>query len=106
MAGSYTTDSETMRQAGVDVLNTNSDIQGSLSSLRGQIEPLAAAWKGDAAAAFHKLIERWQHDADKLNNALSDIADMMGASSQEYLRQEEEQASSMNSILGALGGEV
>ncbi|GGM51531.1 hypothetical protein GCM10012275_23020 [Longimycelium tulufanense] len=104
MAGSYTTDSATMQQAGNDIANTNQEIQGLLSNLRGQIEPLQSAWKGQAATAFHNLMERWNTDAKKLNDALMAISEMMGASAKSYVQQEEEQSQSMNSILGALGG--
>ncbi|HEY8372866.1 MAG TPA: WXG100 family type VII secretion target [Pseudonocardiaceae bacterium] len=100
----YTTDSATMQQAANDVANINGEIQGQLQTLLNQIAPLESAWKGEASKAFHQLIERWQNDARKLNDALMAISEQLGGASQTYLQQEEEQAAAMNSIAAGLEG--
>jgi WXG100 family type VII secretion target len=93
-----------MQKAGQHVLDVNSDVQGRLASLRGQLEPLAGAWKGEASLAFTRLMQRWDENARKLNEALRGIGESINTSTQTYVHQEEQERSSMSNIEAALEG--
>ncbi|GAB2994709.1 WXG100 family type VII secretion target [Actinosynnema sp. NPDC050801] len=102
MAG-YSTGHPELIGAAKDIVSTNEGIQGILGQLGSTIDGLAPAWKGGAAEAFAKLMERFREDADKLQKALMDIAEQMDQGAATYLAQEEEQAAEMSNITSRLG---
>ena len=102
MAGQYTTTPEQMQRAAQQVLSTNEQIQGSLRSMQTQLAPLAGAWQGRAATAFHQLMERWNTDAAKLNQALEGIGSAILGSGRSYEQAEQSHAQSMSSITSVL----
>lgn len=101
--GGYGTSTEEMQRAGQKVFDVNDQVQGQLSSLMSQLAPLEGAWKGQAATAFQTLIQRWNEDARKLNEALRGIGEAIQGSARTYAQQEEEHSTTMNKITGALG---
>jgi WXG100 family type VII secretion target len=103
MAGQYTATTEEMQRAAQQVLSTNEQVQGQLRSLQSQLAPLAGAWTGQAATAFQQLMERWNIDAAKLNQALEGIGSAIQTSGRSYQQAEETHAQSMSSITSALG---
>jgi len=103
MAGQYTTTTDEMQRAAQQVLSTNEQIQGQLRSLQSQLAPLAGAWQGQASTAFQQLMERWNIDAAKLNQALEGIGTAIQGSGRSYQQAEEQHAQSMSSITSALG---
>lgn len=103
MTQGFGTDLQTMEAASKHVMDVNAQIQQQLSSLMSKIEPLASAWKGQAQVSFMQLQTRWQDNAQKLNAALSDIAEAMSQSKVTYQTSDEQQASSFGNISGALG---
>lgn len=104
MGGSFGTSFDAMQKAGQHVMDVNQDVQQRLASLRGQLEPLAGAWKGDASLAFTRLMQRWDQDATKLNQALMSIGESINSSSTTYIQQEEQEKAAMSSIEAALEG--
>ena len=103
MAGMYQTTPEEMQRAATQVHQTNEQVQARLSQLQGQLGPLASAWQGEAATAFHGLMERWNTDAKQLNQALSGIGEAIQTSGRSYQQAEEAHKQSMSSITSALG---
>ncbi len=103
MAGGYGTSTEQMQQAARHVNDVNDRVQGQLSSLMSGLAPLEGAWQGPAATAFQTLIQRWNEDARRLNQALQGIGEAIQGSARTYGQQEEEQAAAMNRITEALG---
>ncbi|MBV9843520.1 MAG: WXG100 family type VII secretion target [Kutzneria sp.] len=87
-----------------DIQNVEQEIQGSVSKLMSDIAPLQSSWKGQAATAFHSLMERFNEDARKLNQALNDIATQMKTASGTYAQQEQEQSHSISSVANRLSG--
>lgn len=85
-----------MHAAAKDVRATHDTVNGKLSDLRGAIDDLVAAWKGDASAGFVKVMHRWDQDTTKLLTALSDIADLLDKSANTHQANEEQQAAMMN----------
>ncbi len=103
MAGGFGTTTEEMARAGQQVLGVNDIVQSDLAALRGQLAPLAGAWRGEAATAFTGLMARWDADARSLGEALRGIGEAIGGSGQAYQQQETEQASGLSAIRAALG---
>lgn len=99
---SYEVTPEEMQAGANNVFGTNENVQGQLSSLRSQLAPLAGAWTGQASTAFQTLMQRWDENALKLNEALRAIGEQLQASGTSYQQQEEQEAQSMTGISGAL----
>lgn len=85
-----------MHAAAKDVRATHDTVNGKLSDLRGAIDDLVAAWKGDASAGFVKVMHRWDQDTAKLLRALNDISDLLDKSANTHQANEEQQAAMMN----------
>ena len=104
MAGSqYELSFEEMDAAGRHVLDTNQNIQSTLSQLKGNLAPLQGAWTGAASTAFTNLMVRWDDAAQRLNAALESIGTSIQASSTSYQAQEEEHSQTMSTITQSLG---
>ncbi|HEU5355051.1 MAG TPA: WXG100 family type VII secretion target [Actinocrinis sp.] len=103
MAGAYTTDAATMQKAAQQVQQVSEEIQQELNSLMNNLSPVAASWKGNAASAFQQLMERWQQDATKLQQALAGIAEMLDSTNKTYSQAEENNSSQIGAILKGLG---
>ncbi|MGH3612765.1 MAG: WXG100 family type VII secretion target [Pseudonocardia sp.] len=103
MAGGFGTTTEEMDQAGRHVLSVNEGVQSDLSTLRGQLAPLAGMWKGRAAGEFAQLMLRWDTNARALAEALRSIGDSIQGSARTYEQQEVEQSAGLSSIRTALG---
>ncbi|MGH7867060.1 MAG: WXG100 family type VII secretion target [Candidatus Dormibacteraceae bacterium] len=104
MAGGYKTGSAELQTAAQNMMNTNDQLQGKLNSLLSQLEPLQTAWVGEAATAFHSLLERYSNDAKNLNQSLVQIAEQVKGSAVTYTQQEQEQQQAMSSLMGRLNG--
>lgn len=84
-AGSgFGTELPTMQQASQHVDNVNQQIQGQLSKLMQELQPLATAWQGQAAGSFQSLHARWNENAQRLNEALRGISEDLARSQQTY----------------------
>jgi WXG100 family type VII secretion target len=103
MAG-YTTDQATLDKAASNMLNTQDQLNSALTKMASELEPLRTAWKGDASTAFQNLIERFQGDAQKMNQALEQIANTMSQNASKYAAQEQEQQQAMSQITNMLQG--
>jgi 6 kDa early secretory antigenic target len=103
MAGGFGTTTEEMARAGRQVLGTDDQVQGQLAALRGQLAPLAGAWRGEAAVAFEGLMARWDADARALSAALRGIGEAIVGSGASYQRAEEDGSAGLSAIRAALG---
>ncbi len=101
--GGYGTTVEEMQAGAQHVFEVNDSVQSQLATLRNQIAPLAGAWKGQASVAFQTLMQRWDQDAAKLNEALRSIGEQIQGSGQTYAQREEEESQSFTGIQNALG---
>lgn len=104
MAGQFGAQFEQMQAAANHVAEVNQSVQGQLSGLRGQLAPLAGAWKGQAASAFQVLMDRWDNDARNLNEALNGIGEQIRGSGTTYAQADEAENQTYTRISQALGG--
>jgi ESAT-6 family protein len=104
MGGNLSTNYQHMASVAKDVENVEQEIQATVTKLTSDLAPLEASWKGQAATAFHQLKERFLEDADKLNQALSRIAEQLKTASGTYSAQEDEANRSVSSLQSRLNG--
>lgn len=99
----FGTSSEEMQKAAQHVDEVNNQVQAELRQLQNALEPLAGQWKGESAAAFHNLMQRWHEDADKLNKALQAIGQGIGTAGKSYATNDSDGGGSFSHIGGVLG---
>jgi len=102
-AGGFEVETPIMRQANQHVFAVNEAIQAQLSTLLGRLEPLVAAWQGEAAMTFQQVKTRWNDSARRLNDALRGIGDLMSSNTVNYERSEEASRTGFTPISAALG---
>jgi len=102
MASSYGTSFEVMNKAAQSVQQTVQEIRSEMSSLQGNLEPVASAWKGSAASAFQQLMQRFMDDGQKLTQALDAIGESLSSNTKSYSAVEESSQSSISKLLGGL----
>jgi WXG100 family type VII secretion target len=95
---------DVMAQAAVQVRTVNEEIGQQLSTLMGQLEPIASTWKGAASSAFQQLHLRWNADAQKLNAALASIAEALSGTHKAYSASEEANHAAVNRVAGLING--
>jgi WXG100 family type VII secretion target len=103
MNDGFGTTVEEMERASRQVATVDEQVQSDLSALRSRLLPLSGAWQGEAAGAFHRLMERWDADAKALGEALRTIGRSIDSSGAGYRAHEEQHAAGMSSIRAALG---
>ena len=101
-AGQFRTEVPTMAQAANHVAQVNASIQGDLSRLMAQLEPLLGTWQGTASVTFHGVKERWHTNATRLNAALQGISEQLATSGTNYATSEETNTSAFSQISGQL----
>ena len=104
MASGFGTNYAEMASCAKDIENVEQEINATVNKLNGDLAPLEAGWKGQAAQAFQQLQQRLMEDAKKLNQALSDIATAMKGASSTYDQQEQEAHHGISNIASRLGG--
>ena len=74
--GSLTTDFDLMRDVAAKIDARNDEIRGTLQSFIGRMTSVPpSVWGGNAAMAFHGVVDRWNTESLRLNTALQGIAE-------------------------------
>ena len=95
MAGGIKVTPEQLHTLSGNVQRGSGEIDGTLSSLTGQIAPLVGGdWAGAASTQFGALWEKWQRSAKDLNSALQGISQLLGQAGTAYAEAERSIASS------------
>ena len=102
MAG-YNASAEELSALAKHIVEVDQQTQGTLRAVRSTVDGLQGVWVGAASTAFNKLMERFDVDAAKLQEALRGIAEQMDETSVTYTKQEEEAAQLSSSIGQRLG---
>ena len=85
------------------IIETDETAQGYLRQVRSAAETVGASWTGQAATAFQNLINRFDDDSRKVQEALRAIAEQIASSADVYARQEEENKSAVSDVVNRLG---
>jgi ESAT-6 family protein len=100
--GGYKTSKEVMNGLVSNMMDTNEQLQDNGRKLAQAVDSVQGAWSGNAAMAFTNLMTQFGDDFSKMNQALVNIAEQVGASSDSYAAQEEEAASDISAIMSTL----
>jgi WXG100 family type VII secretion target len=98
----FTVDYATLHKAATDVRSTQSEVEGDLRRLASLAEELGGSWRGQAATGFHGLMTRFNDDAQKLQKALADIADLLDKEANAHQQNDEEQSQMINKFSSVL----
>lgn len=60
--------------AAADINSTSARINGLLDELKSIIDPMAATWEGESAAAYQQAQRKWDNAALELNQVLMTIS--------------------------------
>jgi WXG100 family type VII secretion target len=102
MSGTSSVDFTTLYQAAKDVRSVKSEIDGEVRNFDGAVSQMLGGWRGSAATAFGGLAQQWQQDIGKILTALEGIAETLEKSAGMHQRNDEEQQSSVNSIISSI----
>ncbi|RVW05115.1 WXG100 family type VII secretion target [Rhodococcus xishaensis] len=102
MSDQMRTTVETMEATSRRVSDVRAEIQGLLSTLRGEVDGIRGGWEGSAAMAFQNLMERWDASANNLNRALESIGERIKSNSVSFDVAQQDHTSSISGVANSL----
>ena len=81
---------------------TYNDLQGHFRRLEGDLSTIGSSWQGSASVQFTQLMQQWQDNAAKINQALQDLADKLRSTDKAMQANEADTEGSFAQILGGL----
>ena len=102
MSNMFRTEADVMVATAGRVDNTNAEVQGELTRLRGVVDGVRGSWAGSAQVAFDGLMQRWGESAGKLQEALKAISENIRTNARSFDSMESENASAFNNVGGGL----
>ncbi len=91
-----------LRDGYTAVGQTKEAIDGHLQRLRGDLEAVRSSWQGEASVQFQSLMDQWDENAKKVNQALQDLADNLSATESSMGDNESQTKNSFSQLLGGL----
>lgn len=92
-----------LEQAAKEVGSAKSDLDQIAQNLRGQIEPMAASWKGAGANAFFEFHNAWHEKEKKIVDILTNFSNAIGATHTTTTQVDSDESSNYKNIAGRLG---
>ncbi|PRQ11582.1 WXG100 family type VII secretion target [Corynebacterium sp. 13CS0277] len=102
MSALFRTEADVMVATAGRVDDTNNQVQGELSRLRGVVDGVRGAWTGDAQASFDSLMVRWNTNARNLQEALQAISDNIRSNARSFEDVEASNTTAFNTVGGGL----
>ena len=84
------------------VESTKNDIDGHTTRLKGDLSTIGSSWQGEASVQFQSLMDQWDENVRKVNQALQDLADNLRATDSSMEANESETENSFAQLLGGL----
>lgn len=81
---------------------TYNDLQGHFRRLEGDLSTIGSSWQGSASVQFTQLMQQWQDNAAKVNQALQELADNLRGTDKAMQANEADTEGSFAQILGGL----
>lgn len=91
-----------LKQGFAAVESTKADIDSHLKRLEGDLSTIGSSWQGSASVQFTQLMQQWQDNAAKVNQALQELADNLRGTDKAMQANEADTESSFAQILGGL----
>ncbi|APT84072.1 WXG100 family type VII secretion target [Corynebacterium aquilae] len=102
MSGTFKTEADVMVATAGRVDDTNSEVQGELTRLRGVVDGVRGNWQGSAQVSFDNLMARWNTSARDLQDALHAISDNIRHNARSFENIEASNATAFNNVGGGL----
>ena len=91
-----------LKQGFAAVESTKADIDSHLKRLEGDLSTIGSSWQGSASVQFTQLMQQWQDNAAKVNEALQELADNLRGTDKAMQANEADTEGSFAQILGGL----
>ena len=82
--------------------STYNALQGHFRRLEGDLSTIGSSWQGSASVQFTQLMQQWQDNAAKVNEALQELADNLRGTDKAMQANEADTEGSFAQILGGL----
>ena len=82
--------------------STYNGLQGHFRRLEGDLSTIGSSWQGSASVQFTQLMQQWQDNAAKVNQALQELADNLRGTDKAMQANEADTEGSFAQILGGL----
>ena len=82
--------------------STYNDLQGHFRRLEGDLSTIGSSGQGSAPGQFTQLMQQWQDNAAKVNEALQELADNLRGTDKAMQANEADTEGSFAQILGGL----
>ena len=101
--GSLTTDFDLMRNVAGKIDARNDEIRGMLHGFIGRMTSVPpSVWGGNAATAFKGVVDRWNSESMKLQQALQGIAETIRANEQALRQAADTHSAQIDAVAGNL----
>lgn len=104
MAGGFEGEIAQFSAAHKSVEETKGNLDKILGDVRSTVQETRAGWQGNAEKTFERLMERFDENAVKLNNALQGIGEQLQSAGSTYEAQEMEVEEQISNISKGLDG--
>lgn len=98
MSQLFKTEADVMLATAGHVDDTNDQVQGELSRLRGVVDSVRGSWAGQAQVSFDSLMNRWDSSARQLQEALASISDNIRSNARNFENTEADNSRAFNSV--------
>lgn len=97
--GELTASGERIRASSAFAPGKADEMEGGIASFVSQVDGfLSGSWHGQGSEAYRPLFEDWAANAERAQQALSEMAGLLGSSAGEYDRQEEDNDESIKAV--------
>lgn len=100
MSSMFRTEADVMVATAGRVDDTNNQVQGELTRLRGVVDGVRGSWQGSAQASFDNLMQRWNASAKNLQEALLSISDNIRHNAKSFEGMEAQNAAAFSAVGG------
>src|SRR3712207_4446197 len=94
------TDKALMEQTAKNFETVNSELQSTLSTIKGKVTALQAGWVGRGGTSFQNVMGTWSRDQARINDLLGQTAGLIRSAGQSYTAIDDSTASRFNNQSG------
>jgi WXG100 family type VII secretion target len=84
MSDRITVTSQELRDTARDATNAGTNIGNELRTLMGRVEALTSSWTGQAASSFRGFYDQFNQGWSQVEEALTNISQMLNSSAEAY----------------------
>ena len=103
MAGQVSAAEGALRRGAETVARTHADLQSQLRQLESWVAAIGSNWTGQGAVAFHRLMERWRENSERVVGALRNFEENLQSSQTRHEATEEAQSVMFQNVAERLG---